>query len=176
MTAVPVNFESMVSVGKKEWDFYQDHADTAEQVAPGLAMRTPTERLAKAVGVTARKDPTGAGQLVLAWRRAQIAHKGINPDTGVNVVAERAMLQAQIIAKYQADVAAAQAQQQAQDAAHQAAVVKQGRDYQAADVSYKQRLKVQTTTHQQAIAQTQTSYSKAQEQKAAAAAKAQQAA
>src|SRR6185503_13113716 len=73
MVAVPVDFSSMFPVEDKHWDFYQDHADNAEDMVPELRMSTPTERLAKAVAVTARRDPMGAGRLILGWRRAQIA-------------------------------------------------------------------------------------------------------
>ncbi|HEY0195401.1 MAG TPA: hypothetical protein VGC42_30005, partial [Kofleriaceae bacterium] len=63
MTAAPVDFHSMFPVSDDEWNYYQDHADTAETIDPGDAPSTPTQRLAKAVGVTGRKDPGGAGRL-----------------------------------------------------------------------------------------------------------------
>ncbi|HTL34387.1 MAG TPA: DUF4157 domain-containing protein, partial [Kofleriaceae bacterium] len=64
MVAVPVDFNAMFPVEDKKWDFYQDHADQAEDMVPELRMNTPTERLAKAVAVTARKNPYAAGRLI----------------------------------------------------------------------------------------------------------------
>jgi hypothetical protein len=174
MTAAPVDFHSMFPVKDDEWDYYQDHADTAEQVDPADAPRTPTERLAKAVGVTARKDPGGAGRLILAWRRAQIANKGINPDTGVNVVEEREQVQAHINAVYQAELAAAQQKQKEQDQEHADHVKRQAADYQTAQTKHVETGQQQKTSHEATVAKTQVEWNAAQQKKTTAAQHAQQ--
>lgn len=169
LTVAPVNFSAMFSVGDKEWDYYQDNADTAETVAPAMAMSSPTERLAKAVGIMARRNPFGAGQLVLAWRRAQIAHKGINPDTGVDVVAERETVQREINEKYQADLLAAQEEQRKQDEEYKAHVLKQGSDYTKAQGVATKEAETQKVVHEKEVAKAKTSFTDAQEKKAEAA-------
>jgi Domain of unknown function (DUF4157) len=174
MTAAPVDFHSMFPVKDDEWDYYQDHADTAEQIDPADAPRTATERLAKAVGVTARKDPGGAGRLILAWRRAQIASKGINPDTGVNVVEEREMVQAHINAMYQAELAAAQQKQKEQDQEHAEHVKRQAADYQTAQAKHVETAQQQKTAHEATVAKTQVEWNDAQQKKTTAAQHAQQ--
>ncbi len=175
MVAAPVHFNAMFPVSNKEWDYYQDNADTAEtNIAPALAMRTPTERLAKAVAITARRDPFGAGRLILAWRRAQIAAKGFNPDTGVNVVAEREIVQSHIQAKYEADLAAAAEKQAQQDAAHAAHVAKQGTDFTKASDEHTKAAQKQRTAHDANVAKTTTQWTEAQQAKSTAAKQAQQ--
>ncbi|MBC7975738.1 MAG: hypothetical protein H7138_12235, partial [Myxococcales bacterium] len=174
MTAPPVDFQSMFPVSGEQWDYYQDNADTAEQIAPALAMRTPTERLAKAVAITSRRDPGGAGRLILAWRRAQIAAKGVNPDTGVNVIEEREEVQALIEAKYQADLLAAQEKQKKQDADHAAHVARQTADYTKAEATHVEVSQKQQTTHDQTVVKTQAEWTKAQDKKVSAAKNAQQ--
>ncbi|HEU4728442.1 MAG TPA: DUF4157 domain-containing protein [Kofleriaceae bacterium] len=174
MTAAPVDFHSMFPVKKEEWDYYQDHADTAEQVDPADACVTPTQKLAKAVGVTAHKDPAGAGRLILAWRRAQIAHKGVNPDTGVNVVEEREIVQALIEAKYQADLAAAIQKQKEQDQEHADHVKRQESDYRKAESTHEQTAQQQKVAHDQTVVKTQTQWTEAQQKKVTAAKHAQQ--
>jgi hypothetical protein len=169
MTAAPVDFHSMFPVKDDEWDYYQDHADTAEQIDPADACTTPTQKLAKAVGVTARKDPGGAGRLILAWRRAQIAHMGIDPDTGVNVVQEREEVQVLIEAKYQADLAAAQQKQKQQDEEYAHHVEKQQSDYQKAETTHEKTAQQQKTAHDQSVTKTQGEWTKAQDQKVTAA-------
>src|SRR6185369_4598489 len=79
----------MFGITGKQWDFYMEHADNAEQIDPEDACTTPTEKLAKAVAVMSKWNPIGAGGLILAWRRCQLANLGYNPDTGVNVVAHQ---------------------------------------------------------------------------------------
>ena len=175
MVAAPVHFNAMFPVSNKEWDYYQDNADTAEtEIAPALAMRTPTERLAKAVAITARRDPFGAGRLILAWRRAQIAAKGFNPDTGVDVVAEREIVQSHIQAKYEADVAAAAEKQKQQDDAHAAQVTKQGADFTKASEEHTRTAQKQKAAHEANVAKTTAEWNEAQQQKAEAAKQAQQ--
>jgi len=169
MTVAPVDFNSMFPVGKKEWDYYQDNADTAETVAPAMAMNSPTEKLAKAVGIMARKNPFGAGQLVLAWRRAQIAHMGINPDTGVDVVAEREIVQQEIIEKYNADLQKANEEQKKQDADHAAHVAKQGKDFTKAQADATKEAQQQKVQHEKEVAKTKTEFQKAQDKKSEAA-------
>jgi hypothetical protein len=169
MIAPPVEFHSMFPVSEKEWDFYQDHADNAEKIDPSEACVTPTEKLAKAVGVTARKDPMGAGRLILAWRRAQIASKGINPDTGVNVVQEREVVQAEIMAKYQAELAAVLAKQKQQDLEHTAHVQKQTADFQTAEATHIQTSRQQKTTHDANVVKTQGEWHAVQQKKTTAA-------
>ena len=44
---------------------------------------------------------------LMGWRRAQVAHIGVNPDTGVDVVAEREEVQVSQEQKYQVDLVAA---------------------------------------------------------------------
>lgn len=174
MTAAPVNFHSMFPVSDDEWNYYQDHADTAEQVDPADAPKTPTERLAKAVGVTARKDPGGAGRLILAWRRAQIAAKGINPDTGVNVVEEREQVQAHINAIYQAELLAAQQKQKEQDQEYAEHVKKQAADYQTAQAKHVETAQQQKTAHEATVSKTQVEWNDSQKKKTTAAQHAQQ--
>lgn len=169
MTAAPVDFGSMFHVSDKEWDYYQDHADTAEKIDPGDACNSPTEKLAKAVGVTARKDPGGAGRLILAWRRAQIAHKGINPDTGVNVVQEREEVQAHLNAVFQIELQAAIQKQKEQDEEYAAHVAKQAADYQKAETAHVQVGETQKKTHEGEVAKTQTEWNAAQQKKTTAA-------
>jgi hypothetical protein len=172
MTAAPVDFHSMFPVKDDEWNYYQDHADTAETVDPADAPRTPTERLAKAVGVTARKDPGGAGRLILAWRRAQIANKGVNPDTGVNVVEEREVVQQLIENKYQADLLEVQQKQKAQDEEWQAHVKKQEADFKTAEATHVQTSTQQKTAHDAEVKKTQAEWTEAQDHKTVAAKKA----
>ncbi|HSR97661.1 MAG TPA: hypothetical protein VLM79_11455, partial [Kofleriaceae bacterium] len=169
MVAPPVDFHSMFPVSNEQWDFYQDHADQAETIDPADACTTPTQKLAKAVAVTARRDPMGAGRLILAWRRAQIAHMGINPDTGVNVVEERELVQAHIEAKYQADLLEAQQKQKKQDEEHAAAVAKQAADYKKAEAAHVQTDQQQKKAHETNTSKTQAEWNKAQEDKVKAA-------
>lgn len=169
MVAPPVDFHSMFPVSNEQWDFYQDHADQAETLDPGDACTTPTQKLAKAVAVTARRDPMGAGRLILAWRRAQIAHMGINPDTGVNVVEERELVQAHIEAKYQAELLEAQQKQKQQDEEHAAHVQKQAADYKKAEDTHVQTDQTQKKAHETNVSKTQGEWNKAQEEKTKAA-------
>ncbi|HUS29108.1 MAG TPA: DUF4157 domain-containing protein, partial [Kofleriaceae bacterium] len=168
MVAAPVDFSSMFPVQDKHWKFYEEHADQAEDMVPELRMSTPTERLAKAVAVTAKKDPTGAGRLVLGWRRAQIAAKGINPDTGVNVIEERVIVQQLIEEKYQKDLKEAQEKQKKQDEDHAAQVAKQAADFGKAEVAHAQVGIEQKTAFDQNVNKIQGEWDKAQEKKAEA--------
>ena len=174
MVAAPVSFDSMFPVEEKHWDFYQDHADQAEDMVPELRMSSPTERLAKAVAVTAKRDPIGAGRLILGWRRAQIAAKGINPDTGVNVIEERVIVQALIEVKYQKDLEETQKKQKELDADHAGQVTKQGSDFAKAETAHVQVGVQQKTAHEQNVNKIQTEWDKAQEKKAEAGKVAQQ--
>ncbi len=134
MTTAPVDFDSFFpGVPDDAWDFYADHADHAEEMDPADACRSPAEKFAKTVAVYSRLSPALAGNLVLGWRRAQVAHVGINPDTGVDVIAEREEVQQLIDQKYQEDLAAAQAAQAAQDAEHAHKVEKQHQDFAKAE-------------------------------------------
>ncbi|MBA3461417.1 MAG: hypothetical protein H0T46_15750, partial [Deltaproteobacteria bacterium] len=169
LTVAPVDFSSMFPVGAKEWDYYQDNADTAETVAPAMAMNSPTERLAKAVAILAKRNPFGAGQLVLAWRRAQIAAKGINPDTGVDVVAEREIVQAEIIEKYNADLLKANEDQKKQDDAHAAHVAKQGKDFGKAQGDATKEVAKQKAQHEKEVTKTKTAFTETQDKKSEAA-------
>ncbi|HEY0190596.1 MAG TPA: hypothetical protein VGC42_05695, partial [Kofleriaceae bacterium] len=165
MTAAPVDFHSMFPVTDEQWNYYQDNADTAEKIDPGDAPHTPTEKLAKAVGVTGRKDPGGAGRLILAWRRAQIANKGVNPDTGINVVQEREQVQAHINAQYQAALLAAQEKQKQQDLEHAEHVKKQAADYAKAQTQHTEVATQQKTAHEQQTTKTQGEWNEAQKKK-----------
>ena len=137
MTVAPVNFNSMFpGVDNKAWDYYQDNADTAETVYPAGACKSPVEKLSKAVAIMARRNPFAAGMLILGWRRAQIAHMGVNPDTGVNVVQEREEVQAMIEAKYQADLLAAQQKQKEQDEEHARHVALQAQQFGKAEIDH----------------------------------------
>ena len=53
--------------------------------------------------MASKNNPQFAGRIVLEWRRAQIAHMGVNPDTGVNVSNEREEVQALIAEKFAAE-------------------------------------------------------------------------
>ena len=139
MTAAPVSFDQMFHVPSDAWDFYREHADDAEQIDPADAMASPTERLAKAVAVLSKWNPYLAGMLVLSWRRAQIAHEGVNPDTGVDVVAEQKVVQEEQDRELQLEVAEAQAQQKAQDDEHARTVAKQGTDYAHAEAEHQKK-------------------------------------
>ena len=133
--AAPMDF-SMFGISGSAWDFYRDHADQAETIAPEGACTSPIEKLAKAVAVYSKSNPYLAGMLVLEWRRAQIAHMGIDPETGTDVVKLQAEVVALQVAKYQADVDAAIAAQEAQDAEHKAAVEKQTADFAKAETDH----------------------------------------
>ena len=174
MVAAPVNFTTMFPVTEKEWDFYQDNADRAEDLVPEHRMDTPPERLAKAVAITARRNPFAAGALILAWRRAQIAAQGFNPDTGVSVVTERELVQTLIIAKYELDLAEANVKQAAQDQAHAAQVEKQTADFQKATEQHTKTTHDAKSAHDAKVAQTQTKWTETQQQEATAAKAAQQ--
>ena len=91
-------------------DFYRDQADNAEELVPDVRVVTTGERLAKRFA-----DNWFAGALrnyqILTWRRAQIAHMGRDPDTGVDVVAEREWVKTVQDQRYQADLDAAIAEQ-----------------------------------------------------------------
>ncbi|MFI5289196.1 MAG: hypothetical protein ACHQ17_06090, partial [Polyangia bacterium] len=139
MTVAPVDFESMFGISGKAWDFYTEHADNAEEIDPEDACTTPTEKLAKAVAVMSKRNPMMAGGLILSWRRAQIAHQGINPDTGEDVVAyqkqvvqARDALEAKQVAEWQKAVVDLETR-------HQTAVVKQKTDFAGAQKQHEAR-------------------------------------
>ena len=96
MTAAPVDFDSMFGISATAWDFYREHADDAETIDPEDACTSPTRSWPRRWRSSRSCDPVLAGRIILEWRRAQIAHMGVNPDTGVNVVAEREEVQALI--------------------------------------------------------------------------------
>ncbi len=159
MTVAPVNFNSMFpGVDGKAWDYYQDNADTAETIYPQGACKSPVEKLSKAVAIMARRNPVAAGMLILSWRRAQIAHMGINPDTGVNVVLEREEVQGLIEAKYQADLLEAQTKQKAQDEEHAQHVQTQTTQFTKAEVEHTKLGQQQKAEHDAKTARTQTTW------------------
>ncbi|HEX6835629.1 MAG TPA: hypothetical protein VF334_03600, partial [Polyangia bacterium] len=164
MVSAPVDFDSMFHIDGDAWDFYREHADDAETIDPEDACTTPTQKLAKAVAQASKNNPQFAGRIVLEWRRAQIAHMGVNPDTGVNVVQEREEVQALIAEKYAADLAEAQRKQKEQDDEHAAHVAKQAADYHKAEQEHHHKIATQKAEHEQKVKHHEEDGKKAQKQ------------
>ncbi|MDB4969419.1 MAG: hypothetical protein JWN44_5108, partial [Myxococcales bacterium] len=164
MTAAPVDFNSMFGISGAAWDFYREHADNAEQIDPEDACTTPTQKLAKGVAIASKTDPMRAGRIVLEWRRAQIAHMGINPDTGVNVVLEREEVQGLIQVQYLAAVAEVQRKQKEQDEEHARHVAKQAADFQKAEHEHQHKIHAQKAEHEQKVKHHEAEGKKAQHQ------------
>ncbi|MGZ3407540.1 MAG: hypothetical protein ACXVAN_13920, partial [Polyangia bacterium] len=164
MVAAPVDFNSMFAISGDAWDFYREHADNAETIDPEDACTTPTQKLAKAVAVASKSNPAFAGKIVLEWRRAQIAHMGVNPDTGVNVVQEREEVQALIMEKYAADLAEVQRKQKEQDEEHARHVAKQHADFHKAEQEHHHKVASQKAEHEQKVKHHEDEGKKAQKQ------------
>lgn len=64
---------------------------------------------------TPPRDRFDAGQLVLSWRRAQIAGRGFDPDTGVDVRAVHREVTSARAQKYEQDLERALAEQKKLD-------------------------------------------------------------
>ncbi|HXU72263.1 MAG TPA: DUF4157 domain-containing protein, partial [Polyangia bacterium] len=164
MVSAPVDFDSMFHIDGDAWDFYREHADDAETIDPEDACTSPTQKLAKAVAQASKNNPAFAGRIVLEWRRAQIAHMGVNPDTGVNVVQEREEVQALIAAKYAADLAEVQRKQKEQDDEHAAHVVKQHADWTKAEQEHHHKIAAAKAEHEQKVKHHEEEGKKAQKQ------------
>jgi hypothetical protein len=135
----PPSIEEVWLVPGEARQLYANKADDAERWFPELAAKTPAEKLAKNIAVNGIFGIALAATSLMGWRRAQIAHMGVDPDTGVDVVALRAQVQEAQDAKHAADVEAAIAAQQAQDEEWAAAVKKQEEDFQKAEKEHEKK-------------------------------------
>src|SRR5262245_4899255 len=86
ITQVP-NLDDIWLVPYEARAFYAEKADEAEEWIPELKAVTPGEKIAKSVAVLGWYEYVQALQGVLGWRRGQLAHVGIDPNTGVDVMA-----------------------------------------------------------------------------------------
>lgn len=153
LRAAPVSIENFIGIDRDAFDFYAEKAGDAERWLPELATKTPAEKMAKAVAILARHHRKEAGELILAWQRAQLAHAGINPDTGVNLVEERAEIEQRHQEKYAKLKAQAAAKQAMQDLLFAAAIIKQLADWQAAEAAHEKQIEKTKQQFEQKVAQ-----------------------
>src|SRR5258706_153720 len=152
--AEPVDVEEFVGCDEDAWDFYAEKAGDAENWFPELAAKTPAHKMAKAVAIVARKNKKKAGGMILAWQRAQIAHLGINPDSGVNLVQEREEIMQLQQAEYRKEKQAADQKQAIQDVEFAVALAKQLADWLVAEAAHEKKLEETKKQYDLKVAQT----------------------
>ena len=135
---------------------YANRREEAERWFPELAAVTPGEKMAKSIAVAGFFELLKAKGALMGWRRAQIAHKGVDPDTGFNVAALRAQVQDAEDKKYAGELAARAAAQKAQDDEWAAATQKQAEELAKAEKEHEEKFEKTKREHAQTVKQLET--------------------
>jgi Domain of unknown function (DUF4157) len=149
----PPSLEAVYLVPYDARQLYSKRREEAEQWFPELKAVTPGEKMAKSIAVAGWIEALKAKGALMGWRRAQIAHQGIDPDTGFNVVALRAQVQEAEDKKYAGELAAATAAQKAQDDEWAAAMQKQAEDLAKAEKEHEEKFAKTKRGHVEAVKQ-----------------------
>src|SRR5262249_23667768 len=101
----------------------------------------------------ARRAPRHAGEMILQWQRAQLASLGINPDSGVDLVEERAEVERLRQRKYAEEKARADGLQRGQDMLFAVALARKVADWMRAEAAHEKSIEEIKKRHEHKLAE-----------------------